>query len=112
MNNAVEKSGGDFGIGKDGVPAGELEVRSDDERLALVALGDNLEKEFGPVRVDRHVAPLVADEQVKLLELGRIKRESSPRRLASVSALTSAGVRQKRVLKPSQQAAIPVAMAR
>ena len=37
MDYAVEQGGGDFGVGKNVVPAGEFQVGCNDERLAFVA---------------------------------------------------------------------------
>ncbi len=69
MDDAVQQGGGDFGVGKDVVPACELKISGNNEGFTLVALGDDLKEELGAVGVDGNIAPFVADEQVELVEM-------------------------------------------
>jgi len=69
VNNAVKESGGDFGVGKDVIPAGKFKVGSDNDRFAFVTFGNNAEKEFGAVGINGNIAPFITDEQIHFIEL-------------------------------------------
>ncbi len=52
------------GVGEDLTPLAEGQVRRDDQRAALVALGDHLEDELGRSGGQREVAELVEDDEL------------------------------------------------
>ena len=61
---AVEEGCGELLVAKDFDPLGEGEVRGDDGRAALVAIGEQVEEKLAALSIEGHEAELVADEQV------------------------------------------------
>src|SRR5439155_11534793 len=61
-----EDGGGDHGVPEDVAPCAEALIARQDDRAPLVAAGDELEEEIGAVAVDRDVADLVDDQQLRL----------------------------------------------
>ena len=70
MDEAVDGGDGHGRIGEDLVPFAEGLITSDDEALALVALGDELEQDGGLGLILAHITEVVEDEAVELVELG------------------------------------------
>ena len=62
VHNAVDYRRGHLVVPEYRPPAAELKVRRDDHRLALVGVGEDLEQQPRPVRVERQEAELVDDE--------------------------------------------------
>ena len=75
MHNAVDYRRGHLVAPEYRPPAAELKVRRDDHRLALVGVGEDLEHQPRPVRVERQEAELVDDEQPGAGYLGRLPVE-------------------------------------
>jgi hypothetical protein len=63
VDDAVDRRGGDDLVAEDVSPAGEGQVRCEDQRDVFVARGDELEEEVGGVLFEGDVADFVDDEQ-------------------------------------------------
>ena len=70
MDEAVDGGDGHGRIGEDLVPLAEGLIAGDDEALALVALGDEVEEDGGLGLILTHIIEVVEDEAVELVELG------------------------------------------
>jgi hypothetical protein len=64
VREPVQQRGGHVGIAEDLGPVAEAEIRSDDHRSALVALGQNLEEQFRAFLGEGNVTEFIEDEQV------------------------------------------------
>ena len=69
VHDAVDDGRGGGRIQEHLGPAGERQIRRDDEAPALVAAADEAEQEVGAGLVERHVAELVDDDHVEAGEL-------------------------------------------
>ena len=67
--NTVEKGGGDFDISENIVPTRKLQIGGDDDGFAFITLGNDLKKQLGAVRINGNIAPLVANQQIQVVEL-------------------------------------------
>lgn len=77
MHDAVDDRGRHLVVPEDRSPAGELQVRRDHHRLALVGVGEDLEHEPRPVGIERQEAQLVDDEQGRAADLRGLAVEPS-----------------------------------
>ena len=68
VQQAVEDGGGDHRVAEDVPPGAEALVAGDDDRAALVAAADELEEQVGALAIDRDVADLVDDQDLRLGE--------------------------------------------
>ena len=59
VDDPADDRGGHVVVAEDGAPAGELEIRGDDQAALLVGVGDDLEQESGAFGVDGEVAEFV-----------------------------------------------------
>src|SRR5258708_1633593 len=66
MQQTVEDCAGDDVIAEDLAPRAEALIAGDDDRATLVTARDQLEEEVGALPVDRQIANLVADQQLRL----------------------------------------------
>ena len=58
MRQAIEQRGGElFVAGKDGDPFGEREIRGDDDRPPLIAVGEQIEEQLAADAVERARSP-------------------------------------------------------
>ena len=64
MGDAIDDGLGEAGVGEDLRPLPEREVGRDDQRRALVALGDDLEHELGGAFGQREISELVEDDEL------------------------------------------------
>src|SRR3954452_21411082 len=74
VNKPIDRRDSDGGIGEDLAPFAERLIAGDDERAALVALGDQLEQHAGLGLVFADIAEVVEDQAVELVELGEGRR--------------------------------------
>lgn len=77
MHDAVDDRSRHLVVPEDRSPAGELQVRRDHHRLALVGVGEDLEHEPRPVGIERQEALLVDDEQGRAADLRHLPVEPS-----------------------------------
>lgn len=68
VDDAVEGGGGHLVVPEHRSPPAELQVHGDCHRLPLVCIGEDLEEQPRPVRVEREKPELVDDEQAGLAE--------------------------------------------
>ena len=66
MQQTVEDCAGDDVIAEDLAPRAEALIAGDDDRATLVAARDQLEEQVGALAVDRQIANLVADQELRL----------------------------------------------
>jgi hypothetical protein len=66
VQQAVEGRAGDHGIAEDLAPGTETLIAGDDDRTAFVTARDQLEEQVGALAVDRQIANLVADQELRL----------------------------------------------
>ena len=80
-------------VGEDLAPLAEGLVAGDDQRAALVALGDELEQHAGLGLILPHVAQIVEDQAIEAVELGQQarKREVAAGCLQSLDEVGGAG---------------------
>ena len=79
MREAVKQGGGELFIaGKHGHPFGKCEIRGNDCRPALVAIGDQVEEQLTADTVEGHEAQFVDDEDVDAQEPLLQPRELAP----------------------------------
>ena len=94
MGEAIEQSGGHFGVTKDRSPFTEAEVGGDDDAGALVEPAEEVEEQ-GAGGAERQVAELVEDDEVGAREaLGDLT--AMPFAFSCSSVLTSSTVEKKR----------------
>ena len=111
VEQAIEDRGRDHGIAEHLAPGPEALVAGEDDGAALVAARDELEEEVGALAVDRDVADLVDDEQLRLpQELEALVEAVVSEGLPRVAMRPAAVV--KRVRTPCSQALSPRATAR
>ena len=77
MHDAVDDRSRHLVVPEDRSPAGELQVRRDHHRLALVGVGEDLEHEPRPVGIERQEAEFVDDEQGRAADLRGLAVEPS-----------------------------------
>lgn len=77
MHDAVDDRSRHLVVPEDRSPAGELQVRRDHHRLALVGVGEDLEHEPRPVGIKRQEAEFVDDEQGRAADLRGLAVEPS-----------------------------------
>ena len=87
----VDDRGDQAGVGEDGAPFAEWQVRPDRDGGAFVPLGDDLEEQLGAAGVDLDIAELVQEEQVKAA-VAPTTRDRARWPAASTSSLTRAAV--------------------
>lgn len=68
VDDAVDHGGGHLVVPEHRPPPAELQVRGDYHRLPLVCVGEDLEEQPRPVRVEREKPELVDDEQAGLAD--------------------------------------------
>jgi len=66
MEKSIENRAGDHGVAEDLAPGAETLVAGNDDRTTLVAARDQLQEQIGALAVDRQVADLVADQELRL----------------------------------------------
>jgi hypothetical protein len=66
IEQAIEDCARDHGIAEDFAPCAETLIAGDDDRTALVAARDQLEEQIRALAIDRQVADLVADQELRL----------------------------------------------
>ena len=93
VNKPIDRRDSDGGIGENLAPFAERLIAGDDERAALVALGDQLEQHAGLGLVFADIAEVVEDQAVELVELGQSRRqgEIAPRSLQFLHEIGGAG---------------------
>lgn len=77
VDDAVDDRGGHLVVSEHGAPAGELEVRGQDEAAFLVGIGDDLEQQSCAFRVDREVSELVDRDELVSAEGGEFTIKSA-----------------------------------
>ena len=70
VQQAIENGGGHHRVAEDRAPLPDGAVRGDQHAAALVSAGDELEEQVRRIRVERQVAELVDDQQLRLGEEG------------------------------------------
>lgn len=68
MDDAVDHGGGHLVVPEHRSPPAELQIRGDYHRLSLVCVGEDLEEQPRPVRVEREKPELIDDEQASLAD--------------------------------------------
>ena len=68
VDDAVDHGGGHLVVPEHRPPPAELQIRGDHHRLSLVCVGEDLEEQPRPVRVEREEPELVDDEQAGLAD--------------------------------------------
>lgn len=68
VDDAVDHGGGHLVVPEHRPPPAELQIRGDYHRLPLVCVGEDLEEQPRPVRVEREKPELVDDEQAGLAD--------------------------------------------
>ena len=68
VDDAVDHGGGHLVVPEHRPPPAELQIRGDRHRLSLVCVGEDLEEQPRPVRVEREKPELVDDEQASLAD--------------------------------------------
>ena len=71
VQEAIEDRRGEHLVAEDGAPLRDDLVGRDEQAAALVATGDELEEEMRAAPLERQVAELVDDEQLRLCEEAR-----------------------------------------
>src|SRR3546814_21073216 len=72
VQQAIQDGGGDHRVAEHRAPLGDRAVRGEQDRAALVTPADQLEEQGGGVRLERTVAELVDDQQLRPgVEIGR-----------------------------------------
>ena len=66
VQKPIENRAGDHGVAEDLAPGAETLVAGNDDRTTLVAARDQLKEQIGALAVDRQVADLVADQELRL----------------------------------------------
>ena len=79
MDDAVDHRGGDGLVAEDAAPAGERQVRGQDQRGVFVAGGDELEEQVRGVLLEGQVADLVDDDQPVAAQPGELVRAAGRR---------------------------------
>src|SRR3546814_8558401 len=65
VQQAIQDGGGDHRVAEHRAPLGDRAVRGEQDRAALVTPADQLEEQVGGVRIERQVAELVDDQQLR-----------------------------------------------
>src|SRR5262249_59256373 len=91
MRESIEECGRELLVaGKDADPFGKGEIRRDDGRAPLVAVGEEIEEELATMSIERDKTELVdnqhVDPQQPLLQAGQPARATGPRRRAARGA--------------------------
>ena len=79
MDEAVDRGGGRHGVLEDPVPLAEDEVARDQQRAALVALGEQREEDLGLLGALLDVAEVVEDQELEEIELAQEARAARGR---------------------------------
>ena len=95
---------------EDLAPFAEGQVAGDQDAAALVAVGEDLEQQFGPAAAEAQVAQLVDDQQVHFVQLADVSRSRRYCFCASSSWLTSPAAVKNRTRLPTRHAAWPRAI--
>jgi hypothetical protein len=66
VQKPIENRAGDHVIAEDLAPGAKTLVAGNDDRTSLVATRDQLEEQIGALAIDRQVADLVADQELRL----------------------------------------------
>jgi hypothetical protein len=69
MGEVVEQGGGHAFALEDLAPVAEGQVAGDQQAGPLVAVGEDLEEQFGAAAAEREIPEFIAEEQVQLVEL-------------------------------------------
>ena len=72
MQEPVEDGGGDDGVGEHRAPLGDAAVRGYQHRAGLVAAADELEEQMRGVGLERQIAKLIDDQQLRLGEADQL----------------------------------------
>ncbi len=75
VQQPVEDRGGDDGIAEHVAPLAGSEIAGDEDAAALVAATDELEHQVSSVGLERQVAELVDDQQLRLGEVQQLVLE-------------------------------------
>lgn len=95
VDDAVDHGGGHLVVPEHRPPPAELQIRGDYHRLSLVCVGEDLEEQPRPVRVEREKPELIDDEQASLAD-ERGPRSSFPSSRARLKRITSEDAVKKR----------------
>ena len=96
VDDAVDHGGGHLVVPEHRPPPAELQVRGDYHRLPLVCVGEDLEEQPRPFRVEREKPELVDDEQAGLASVSAASRSSLPSSRARLRRITSEDAVKKR----------------
>ncbi len=83
MNQAVDEGDGAPGVGEDGRPVGEGEIRGQDETLPFIPAADDLEEEIGRAGVVGEIPELVEDQEPTLAVVVQPAGQTARRVLAA-----------------------------